>query len=230
MMEEFYTKAEAAQLLGVSTRQINNYFAAEKLTRIIRGQKAWIPKREVDELYTSLKRGPVVSQEAAESLTTRVGKLEKELKVLKLGLGHETRKPVRSETDLILLRQRMLDALSKKQWSVRQMMGVSKELTTMRDEEVELLLTSCGPGAWVPLCDLGRRMLQYVERKPEYPGDGLDVLSTKLNKALNRFYGIIYASTKIPGLVAPGLAAPALEMLEIPPNAIERHIAGYMTS
>ena len=229
-MEEFYTKAEAAQLLGVSVRQINNYFSAKKLTRVLRGSRAWIPKREVDELYTNIKRGPVIDQVAVDSLTTRVDKMEKEIRVLKLGLGHETRKPIRKEPELLLLRQQMLDSLAKPQWSVRQMMAVSKDLTTLRHEEVELLLRTCGPAAWVPLCDLGRRMLQYVEMKPEFPGEGLDVLSTKLSTSLNRFYGLVYASTKVDGLVNGAHAAPALVLLEVQPNTIERHICGYMAS
>lgn len=229
-MKEFYTKEEAAHVLGVSVRQINNYFTEGKLERVYRGRRAWIPREQVEALYTRTKRGPILSQEAVEDLAERVEKLETTVEILKLGLGHGAKRALRNETDLLLLRQQMLNAMSKPTWGRRHISQVADELKTIREEEVTLLIQSAGTTAWVPLVDLSKRMLDYVEGHEEYPDHGFDILAKRLRDARDRFYGLVYASTKTTGLVPSAKAEKALEAMVVPLNSIERHIAAYLAA
>lgn len=227
-MKGFYTKEEAAHVLGVSVRQVNNYFTEGKLTRVYQGRRAWIPRNQVEALYTRVKRGPILSQEAVDDLADRVEKLETEVDVLKLGLGFGAKKPVRNDTELLLLRQQMIDGMTKTAWSRRHMSQIADELKTIREEEIADLIKAAGPSAWVPMVDLSKRMLDYAEGHEAYPDKGLDVVAKRLRDARDRFYGLVYASTKVEGLVPSQQAEKAFEAMVVPVNSIERHIAAYM--
>jgi len=229
-MEGFYTKTEAAHVLGVSPRQINNYFNGGKLTRVFHAGRAWIPKIQVEELYARATRGPILSQKVVDDLLDRVEKLETEVGVLKLGLGFGAKRPLRNETDLLLLRQQMVDSLTKVAWSRRHMSKVADELKTIREEEVATLIASAGFAAWAPLVDLSKRMLDYAEGHEDYPDRGLDVVAKRLRDSRDRFYGLVYASSKVSGLVPSAHAEKALEAMVVPVNSIERHIAEYIAS
>ncbi len=229
-MKGFYTKQEAASILGVSVRQINNYFNEDKLTRVYQGKRAWVPKKEVDELYARVTRGPRISKEDVFDLQDRVVKLEREVGVLKLGLGFGSKRARKSSTDLMVLRQRAMDDLSKKSWNIKRMSEVADLLMTLQDEEIAELLQSYGSGAWVPLCDLSHRMLLCIEGHKEYPGKGLDVLHTRMMRARDRFFGLIYASTRSNTAIPPDKARRAYEALQVSMNTIEDHIIKYLTA
>ena len=226
-MQGFLTKEEAANVLGVSVRQINHYFNEGKLSRVYHSRRAWIPQAQVEALYTRAKRGPLLSQEAVEDLADRVERLENKVEVLTLGLGHGAKRPLRNETELLLVRQTMLHAMAKKEWSNKQLSQVADELKTIREEEVSILLKAVGPHAWAPLVDVSKRMLDFAEQHKDYPDRGYDILARRLRDARDRFYGLVYAASKVDGLVPSQEAEKALEMMVVPVNSIERHIAAY---
>lgn len=228
-MKGFYTKQEAASILGVSVRQINNYFNEDKLTRVYQGKRAWVPKKEVEEMYARATRGPRIKSQDVFDLQDRVEKLEREVGVLKLGLGFGSKRNKKSTTDLVILRQRALDDLSKKKWGVRRISEVADLLMTMQEEEISDLLENSGATAWVPLCDLSHRMLLFLEGSPEYPDKGLDVLHTRLMRARDRFYGLIYASTQSSTGLAANKARKAYDALQVSINTIEDHVLKYLT-
>jgi len=227
-MDGFYTKEAAARVLGISVRQINNYFNSSKLTRVCRGRRVWIPKAQVDSLYTRINAGPNLSQEEFTLAVERIEKLELQVDALKLGLGFGSKRPPRNETELLVLRQLALTGLSKAQWRRRAMAEMADELKTIQEEEVTLLINALGPAAWVPLVDLSKRMLDYIESHEDYPDKGLDILERRMINARDRFYGLIYASSKVNGIIPSVKAQKALEVMVVPVNTIERHIAAYM--
>ena len=230
MTEGFYTKKEAARLLGVSTRQINNYFNEGKLTRVIRGRKAWIPREEVQRLYDADRYAPMLGQEDLLKTMQRVEELERQVETLKLGLGYGSKKPLRQRDQLLVIRQRLVDALSKEVWSKKMMSSVADLLMTLQTAEIVELAEDMGPTAWLPLTDLSNRMLQYIEDHEDYPGGGLDVLETRLIRARDRFYGMVYSTTKLDMGTDKTEAMKVYKTLQMPPNAIEMHIVGYLTS
>ena len=229
-MEGFYTKQEAAQVLGVSIRQINNYFTEDKLTRIYHGKRAWVPKEDVEALYTKVTRGPRISPRLVHELSERVVQLEGDVSTLKLGLGFGKSRDPRTPTDLLLLRQRFVDALAKPTWSTKGVSAIADELMSIQEEELRLLLQECGSTAWVPLSDLSRRMLIHIEGLPDYPLRGLDILATRLVRSRDRFLGLLYASTKTRTSIPQHEAKRAFEVLEVPPNTIEQHIVAYLAA
>jgi hypothetical protein len=229
-MEGFYTKQEAAHILGVSPRQINNYFNERRLSRVVAGRRVWIPREDVDALYSHSKRQAAIRPDDFEALKKRVEDVESQLDVLKLGLGFGSKRPARKDTELLLMRQRFVDALAKTAWSRKQMSGVADELATVQDVEIAALANCCGVASWVPLTDLSQRMLLHINQHPDYPGCGLDVLETRLIRARDRFFGVLYASTKSRTALSPVLADRIYDSTEVPPNAIERHIAQYLMS
>jgi hypothetical protein len=227
-MEGFYKKTEAAQILGVSTRQINNYFTEGKLRRVYQGRYVWIPQADVDGLYAKSTHGLPFSNEDFESVQERVSKLEADINVLKLGLGFGAPRRPRSDTDLLLLRQEFLGDLGKSQWSKRRMSQISDELMSLQDVEVASLCDLVGPEAWVPLCDLASRMMLFIETREEYPGRGLDALMARLLRARDRFYGLIYAATKSSTAIGAQNASSMLKRINEAPNRLERHILSYI--
>jgi hypothetical protein len=229
-MEGFYTKQEAARLLGISVRQINNYFTERKLSRVIRGNKAWIPKAEVRHLYDRAKKGPLLQQEDLLDLMDRVDDLVQQVETLKLGLGYGSKRPLRGEDELLLLRQRVLDSMTKQVWDRKWMSEIADQLMGMQAEEISILAESCGPSAWIPLCDLSYRMLSYIETHPEYPGRGLDVLETRLIRARDRFFGLVHSTTKVDMGMSQRQAERVYESLQVPPNGIEMHVVEYLSS
>ena len=229
-MEGYYSKQEAAELLGISVRQINNYFTEGKLSRLPRGRKVWIPKAEVQYLYDRAKRGPLLQQEDLLDLQDRVEDLTRQVETLKLGLGYGSKKPLRSEDELLLLRQRVFDSMSKSAWARKWMAEVADQLMAIQPEEVSMLAEACGPSAWIPFVDLSHKMLRYIEAHPEYPGHGLDVLETRLIRARDRFFGLVHATTKVDLGVDQRQAERVYQSLQVPPNGIEMHIARYLTS
>lgn len=229
-MQGFYTKEEAAHILGVSVRQINNYFSASKLSKVYQGKRAWIPQADVQALYDRASRGSHIKPEDIHDLQDRMERAELQIETLKMGLGFGSKRPSRSEVDMLTLRQRTLDALGKPTWRRRQMSDLSDELMTVQPEEVTTLIKSVGSMAWVPFCELAHRMLSYVEQHPEYPANGLDILQTKLIRARDRFYGLIYASSKTQMVLPPNVAERTYQAIQVPTNSIEVHIVEYLVA
>jgi hypothetical protein len=228
-MEGFYTKEEAANILGVSVRQVNNYLKAGRLTRVKRGSnRTWIPKRDVQLMYEDDERSVPPSPADIHALIDRVTDLEKQIEVLKMGIGFGTKTRLRTDAELLVIRQSFIDDLSKRRWSKRRIAEVGDELQKIREEEVGTLYRIVGPMAWVPLCDLATRMVAYVEQHADYPAQGLDVLLTRVLRARDRFYGMVYASTKIEtGLPRPA-AVRVHKAMVVTPDAIEVHIMHYI--
>ena len=227
-MEGFYTKQEAANILGVSPRQVNNYFKDGRLSRVVAGRRVWIPRDEVGSMYAQSKRQPAITPDDFTEALKRIETLESEVGILKLGLGFGTKRAARTETELLLLRQRHMDALAKKAWSRRQMSEVADDLMTMQDVEIATLVHAAGITAWVPVADLSQRMLLHINQHADYPGHGLDTLETRLIRARDRFFGVLYAATKSRTALSPVMAEKIYTATEVPPNAIERHVVAYL--
>lgn len=229
-MKGFYTKEEAAQILGVSVRQVSNYLAQAKLSKVYQGRRVWIPQEDVQHLYDSASRSSRIRPEDVHELQDRLDRVEQSVETLKMGLGVGTKRPARSQSDLVALRHRTVRALGKKHWSRRSMYDHTDELMTVQAEEIADLVSAIGPTAWVPFVDLAQRMLAYIEGNDEYPDKGLDIIHTKLLRARDRFYGIVYASTKTQTALPIHLAEKTFQSLHIPVTSIDKHVVEYLLS
>jgi len=227
-MQGFYTKAEAANILGCSIRTIGNHLRSGKLRRLEGEHRIYIPREDVENLYNYKVSTVPPSRQEFEALQKEVRSLRNDVEVLKSGLGFGARRPVRSEADLLLLRSELLQDLARPGWTQRRMMEVADLMTSLREEEVELLCKHKGDRAWSPLFDLVRRMISHVEEHETYPANGLDILGHRLVQAQERLYGLINASIKIRTPLGNVRAKRILESVNVKPGALEAFIARYI--
>lgn len=197
-MEGYYTKKQAANVLGVSVRQINNYLTEKHLRVVYQGKLAWIPKEDAQKLYARIGWGIPAGPEELEELQARLAVLERDVEVLKLGLGFGPGSKIREAPELLLLRNKFIDLLSHDNWTNRQISSVADDLIGVHEQELLTLYSRVGAIAWVPLDDLASRMVTYIETQPEYPTKGLEVLRSRLIRARDRFLGLVYVTSKIP--------------------------------
>lgn len=183
-MKDYYSVAQAASVLGVSRRQVFNYLQSGELSRILQGNKGWIPKNEVDGLYHSVRGRPVARQEDIDALTDRVKQLERSVKVLSMALGDEGRKPRRTEEQLDLIKQEAQQLLTMRAWETADILKLARTTLGLKHEEVELLLRVKGRTAWLSLIDCLRRMSTYCERHPNYPEAGMGLAFKRAQSAL----------------------------------------------
>ena len=112
-VEGFYTKAESGRILGVSTRQVDNYIKARKLRRIKEDGKVWIPKEDVERLYRNKSLIQVPTMQEICDIQGRLDLMERRVKILQRGLGFGSSGAVRGSVELRLLYQRTLDDLKE---------------------------------------------------------------------------------------------------------------------
>jgi hypothetical protein len=227
-MDGFYSKADAANILGVSLRHITNYINQGKLRRTYNGKKVWIPHEDVRSLYENNKRSPVPSRDEFRTLDQRLKNVESALEIMKLGMGFGTRRSPRTEGELLLLQQELLDSLACPGWTTRQMSEIADLMMGMAEDDLHLLCEMKGATAWAPLFDLCNRMMIFTESHSHYPEKGLGTLYSRMERARDRLLGLIYVSsqarTKLPKREAKALR----EQLEVKPGAIDQFVTRYI--
>jgi len=225
-MEGFYTREQAASVLGVSSRQVSNYMKDGHIGIIYSGRRAWLPKEDVQRLYDRARHGLAPGSGDLEEIKATVAKLVHEVEVLKLGLGFGAKSRLRSEPELLLLRQKFMDLLGETSWSRKQMSGIADDLISLQETEIINLVERNGATAWLPLQELVNNMLGYVESDPEFPAAGLDILQSRLQRAKERFISLIYVTAKVPSR-RQGHAG-ALHEAMSPPGGMDQAILGYI--
>ncbi len=229
--DRFYTKTEAANILGVSVRQVTNYLQNGKLRRVYdRRNRVQIPAEDVRKLYDDRRSPAVPTRDEVEALQQRIVRLESTIEVLKLALGTGAPRRARTETELLLLRQQCLDAMSSGRWTTQLMTELADELMSLQDVDILLLCELRGVVAWTPLIDLARRMVRQIEHDPTYPGGGLDVIYQRLQRAEDRLLGLIQTCAAVPSKVPPPLAKDLRRELQLRPGHLESYIASYIVA
>jgi excisionase family DNA binding protein len=180
-MEEFYTREEAAHILGVSTRQVDYYIRDRRLVRIREGKRSLIPRDSVDNFYLSkvIEGGPP-SRDELMSLRKRVESLEKRMEVMQKGLGFGASSPKKTETELKILFGLVMADLGRPGWPLPRVMEFSEELHSLREEDLEVLMNQRGPEALLPFMDLAQRMIAYVETHDRYPEPALQAIRDRV--------------------------------------------------
>jgi hypothetical protein len=196
-MEGFYNKAEAGRILGVSTRQVDNYIKARKLRRIKEEGKVWIPKKDVERLYRNKALIQVPTMQEICDLQERMDGMEKRVKILQRGLGFGSSGAVRGDVELRLLYQQALDDLKEPGWPIPKIMEFTEDLYGFREEELESLLKIRGPHSMLPFFDLARRMISYLESHDQYPSVGMKAVRDRLITARKIVIALVEISMKI---------------------------------
>ena len=229
-MEGHYDKKQVATILGVSLRQVGNLLANGSLTRVYgENTKAWIPKTDVDRLISNRTASKVPTRDEFEILVKRMEDAEHTIDMLKLLLGQGPTLEPKSEVELLIFRQYVLDMMAKRQWGRREISQLADMFNTLLPDDVERMVVLRGAGAWVPIFELNSRLVRYIESDPVYPGKGLDVLYKRLVQAKDRLYGLIYTASKVHAPLRKETAEQMIAHLEIKPGVIDSFVGTYIS-
>ena len=191
-MEQFYKRAEAATILGVSTHTITNYIQDGKLRSIKRGNAIYIPHEDIFYLYENKDAPLLVARNEFIELKKYVAVLQQEVNVLKLGLGFGAQRGPRSDDELMLIYYTIMNSLSKNSWTTAKIYEFADLLISLKEEDISRLITLRGPNSWIAMSDLTDRMLSFIKSGENYPLNGLDTLESRLIGAKNRMCGLIH--------------------------------------
>ncbi len=227
-MEGFYTKKEAARILGVTVRQITNYLAEGKVRKSLARGKVFIPREDIEELYDSQNRSTIPTRNEFRDVLKRLDVLEQTVEVMKLGMGFGTKRPPMTDAEVLLLYQRSVDLLAQMAWQTRIISEVADIVMGLGEEDVKKLCFHKGTKAWSPLMEAINRMIAFIEESSDFPEKGLGALHDRLNRARNRFLGMIYVSSKIRTKLPSAEANALRRRLEIQPTALDSFILQYI--
>jgi hypothetical protein len=228
-MEGFYTKKDAANILGVTVRQITNYLKIEKVRKIYHQGKVYIPQEDIEALYDEGKKSNVPRRDEFREALNRIKILEQTIEIIKLGMGFGARRSPRTEAELLVFYQQVLDLLAKPAWPTRVISEIADTIMSLSEEDTKSLCMLKGVKAWAPLIDLSERMILFIEEKEDFPEKGLGALHDRLVRAKNRFLGLIYVSSKVATRLPRTEAREMRKRLEIPPKALDSYIIKYLT-
>ena len=228
-MEGFYTKKDAASILGVTVRQITNYLKTEKVRKIYHHGKVYIPQEDVESLFDENNKSDIPRRDEFREVLNRISTLEQTLEIIKLGMGFGTRRGPLSEAELLLLFQRSMDLLSKPAWPTRTISEIADTLMSVSEEDTRNLCMLKGVKAWAPMMELSERMIVFVEEQEDFPEKGLGALHDRLVRAKNRFLGLVYVSSKVGTQLPRAEAKEMRKRLEIKPSALDVYVIQYLT-
>jgi len=193
-MEQFYKRAEAAAILNVSTHTITNYIKDGKLRSIKRGNTVYIPHDDVFYLYENKDAPLIVSRNEFNEVKKFIFSLQNEVNILKLSLGFGAKKKPRTDDELALLYYSVMTSLSKNSWATSKIYEFADTLISIREEDINRLITVRGPNGWICMIDLVDRMLSFISSNENYPLNGLDTLECRLIASRNRMCGLIHVA------------------------------------
>lgn len=227
-MEGFYSKGEAARILGVTVRQIQLYGQGGSLRRVMEGVKVWIPREDVDRMYADRRSKLPIQRSDIHDLENRLKKAEETIEILKLGLGFGAERPPRTEAELLLSRQMVMDDLGRPSWPIRRMSEFADDVSTFREEDVYLLRKLKGLTSLLPYFDLLKRMLAHIEAHPSYPENGLDTLHARMVRTRDRMLGLLHASSSVASALPAADAVKMHTLLDIKPKGVDAFVARYI--
>lgn len=227
-MEGFYTKKQAALILGVTVRQITNYLVDGKVRKILHRGKVYIPQEDVEALYDSEKRSVVPTRDEFRDVVSRVEAIEHSLEIIKLGMGFGAKRPPMTDAELLILHQQSIDHLARFSWPTRTISEMADLVMGLCEEDIKKLCLHKGTKAWSALIETVGRMIVFIEEKPDFPEKGLGALHDRLIRAKNRFLGMIYVSSKVKTNLPSADAAALRRRLDVQPGALDLFILKYI--
>lgn len=228
-MDGFYSKGQAANILGVSVRQIQLYCQAGQLRRIFEGVKVFIPVEDVDKLYHDRRSHLPVQHADISDLASRLKRAEETIEVLKLGLGLGAERRERTAAEILISHGAVMQDLAQTAWTPKRMSEVADDLSTFRETDVHLLKKLKGVTALTPYFDLVRRMVRHIEGHAALGEKGMDTLHARLIRARDRVLGMLNASMAVRTDIPVKDAVRMHDLLKIEPGYVDSFVAQYIS-
>ena len=193
-MDGYYTRKEAATILGVSTGTISEYVKKGLLKNIGSTKSILLPCEDIHYFYennqhlSSVSRGDVITMEK------KLQSLRAEVEILKLVMGIGSPRPERTDTQLLTLFTDNMKMLSINSWSTAEIYNTADLMIGIKDTEISRLLHLKGTRAWDALFDLADRMIEFIENNCDIPREAARMMCSRIEAGKNRMYGLLFVS------------------------------------
>jgi hypothetical protein len=185
----------------------------------------YIPIEDVEQVICGIKENLVPSRAEFNDLEKQVRAVEDRLQSIQGSFGFGAPRTRRTDDELLLMYAEHRRELKQASWSKPRMLELAREIISLREDELEFLYREKGERGWVPTFQLLRLMRRAIEKNRDFPGSGLDVLHTKIDQAIQRFYSLVYMSTKTETEFNRKHARMTLKALNLQPGALDQFIA-----
>ena len=226
MHRSLYTIEQACEILRMTEDQVKAACRTGRLRSLELETETWIPRQDVERLYSSRSYSAVPSRADLDELRKEVEYLRSTVEVLKLGLGAGARKKKWTEEELLFFHQFCMDSLSRGKWATTDIAHFCDDLFTLEESHLATLRIRKGYGAWICIFDLVRRMISGCEQHPDYPRGGLGPVTERLDRAKDRLLGLFHMGEHISTPLDPVDARRIREAVFVNTAVIDKYIAG----
>ena len=195
-MEGYYTRKEAANILGVSARAVSKYIKDGLLRNVGTPKNILVPCDCIHHFYENNQHLSVVSRMDFLTMEKKLSALKAEMEVLKMVMGIGSHKPARTDAQLLSLFSDIMRLLSSQSWSSTEIFTIADLMISIKDTEVARLLHLKGTRAWNGMFDLAGRMCDFLDDNPDIPREASTMMQSRIDAGKNRLYGLLFVSTQ----------------------------------
>jgi len=192
---DFYTRKEAATILGVSPYTISNYIKKGILKNCGKSKSILVPSHEIHTFYenNNLYAGKVTKTDILR-VESKITSLSSEVAILKMAIGIGSLGVQRTDEHLQVLYLEVMKMLSLSSWSTKEIFYIADLMISIRDSEIARWLNLKGTRAWTNLFDLSERMVNFIKGMPNMPREASAMLVGRMEAGRNRLYGLVFVS------------------------------------
>lgn len=234
-MSQFYERKDAARILGVSiaTLQRMEKRGLLRATQSTTGRrKVYIPKEDVEKQLLN-SHTEFAERDAPEvpdigAIYSRLIAAEETIGVLARTLGLKVTGDPRSQAELLLFYNEVLDLLQMQEWSTQTISTVTDRIFLFTEGEATELVRVKGFSGLNPFIEIGKRMVEALEKREDWPTKSLELLRNQMNTALEKLYGLLYAASQVYATLDPKAARRAMSQIKTETSDLDRFIAAFL--
>lgn len=225
-MADYYTREEAARVLRVSVKRIDELRAASKL-RSVRGAggRLLIFREDVVRMY-DVQAAAYPGLDRHEALEARVEMLEDALGVMKSLLLSKHVRPSLPAPVVLLQREAAIQTLAKETWTISEVTDLALWCRRLTDDEAEALFATYEERALLPFVEALQAMLAYVRSSLTSELGSLDALQEHVTAALDVLRTRTYFRYRVTRATPREVSAAVLERLVDPSMDLDRLLLG----
>lgn len=234
-MSQFYERKDAARIMGVSLATLRRMEkrGVIRATQSKTGhKKVFIAKEDVEKhllnAHTELAPEKDIEVPDVRVLYTRLVAAEETIGVLARTLGLRVAGDPRSQAELLLFYDEVIDLLQEREWSTQTMSDISDRIFIFTEWEATELIRVKGFSGLNPFIEIGKRMIESVEKRTDWPTKSLELLRSRMNTSLEKLYGLLYAASQVYATLDPKAARRAMSQIKTETSDLDRFIAAFL--